>query len=494
MKEVVPTQGNRHSIAAEIRRVRECSDTFYSVTQKIPNRRTAQPSLLVGGMLLSVPAGVVLTILTEWVEGISLLQLDRAYCNRALRPAWLEILQSRGCILSSIPRNWVDKTRNSLYQFAVSKNVKVAALFTDGSDPLDLVHRVLLLSNQCITEVRMRSVSERLFPFISNVANCCTNIKILRLDSCELAQGFPMLLRRNPHLEKLTLRDCKDTRGQPLETFDCPNLSYLCVHGEKMVNNGWLSTILQGVRANLLSIELRTMYSKITEEVIHIISDTCPNLQRIVFGAQQIPGPAIVTLTEKCRHVRVLDIANTMFPPRGLQQILQNLLSINSIRFYFCGPITDDDIILLGRLHGGSLENISVEHYACAFSEDSLCTFLKHCKRLHTVRLNIAAEWEYSVKTIASLAHLPLTTLVLDAHLSREVKRGIMKYCPHVTVLGLRGENDGGAIVPIVRACKKLKKLYTVGLNAHWQQEMMAVNRHLAIENNYLFPPLVYLE
>ena len=137
-----------------------------------------------------------------------------------------------------------------------------------------------------------------------------------------------------------------------------------------------------------------------------------------------------------------------------------------------------------------------MEHYACSFSEDRLCTLLKHCKRLHTVRLNVAAEWEYSVKTIASLAHLPLTTLVLDAHLSREVKRGIMKYCPHVTVLGLRGENDGGAIVLIMRACKKLKKLHTVGLNAHWQQEMMAVNmhRHLAIEHNYLFPPLVYLE
>ena len=462
------------------------------MSQKIS--KSEQPSLLLGGMLLSVPAGVVLTILTEWIEGISLLQLDRAYCNKALRPAWLEILQSRGCVLSSIPRNWVDKNRNSLYQFAVSKNVKVSALFTDGSDPLDLVHRVLLLSNHSITEVRLKSVFEGLLPFITYVANCCSNIKVLRLDSCELDEGFQMLLRRNPHLEKLTVRDCKDTSGHPLETLYCPNLSSLCVQGEKMVNNGWLSTILQGVRAKLLTIDLKTMDSKITEEVIDIISNTCPNLQRIVFGAQQIPGPAIVALTEKCRQICVLDISNTMFPLRGLQQIFQNLLSLCSIRFYFCGPITDDDIILLGRLHGDSLESISVEHYACSFAEDSLCTFLMHCKRLHTVQLNIAAEWEYSVKTIASLAHLPLTTLVLDAHLSREVKRGIMKYCPHVTVLGLRGENDGGAIVPIVRACKKLKKLYTVGLNAHWQQEMKAVNRNLAIENNYLFPPLVYLD
>jgi len=249
-----------------------------------------------------------------------------------------------------------------------------------------------------------------------------------------------------------------------------------------------------GGGTNLRVIELRreTMHSEITEEVINTISDTCPHLMRIVFEAQLVSAPALVSLTEKCRHIRVLDIAYTTFPPQGLQQILRNLHSLRTIRFYYSGVITDEDILLLSELHGDTLECVSVEHYGRAFTEASLCTFLKRCKRLHTLRLPGSEKWEISIQTIASLAHLPLTTLVLDAHLSREVKRGIVKYCHHVTVLGLRGENDGGAIVPIVRACKNLKMLYTIGLNAHWQQEMMAVNRDLVIENHSLFPPLVY--
>jgi len=93
--------------------------------------------------LLSLPGGVVLTILTEWVEGVSLLHLDCALWNKSLRPSWLELLESPGFVLSLIPKNWDDRERDKLYQFAVSRNAKASVLCNGGSGHLDLMHRVL---------------------------------------------------------------------------------------------------------------------------------------------------------------------------------------------------------------------------------------------------------------------------------------------------------------------------------------------------------------
>lgn len=414
-------------------------------------------------LLLSLPSALSACILAVWLPVESVALLDSAYCNATARNMFLLLLQTPGCVLS----NDGMLRSTSFYRYSVRRNIKLSVIQVQTGFELDDIERVLEISGAFTRQVVIADPQTNASLALYLVARCCFYLEEIMLYKCVLDYSFRSILQKNTLLTVLYLADTPGLTSSQLFGVQCPQLRTLCIKSRE-VGGATFRALLCISCWNLRALNISECFVR-SEDVV-AIGELCPRLHTLFVGACRQIGSALVTVSEKCTHIRNLELKDFSFQDGQLNQILTNLHSLQLLGLTCVHNIVDDDLLHLGRMHGNHLVRVSIKE-CVGFTSQGVCGLLKQCVELEELSYQSSLA-PVTVKMLACISYTALHTLYLcsPARLSAssKVRKAICRYGGNLLTLGLccHTAQDSEPIVDTIQRCKSLQRAYILGLHS----------------------------
>jgi hypothetical protein len=219
---------------------------------------------------------------------------------------------------------------------------------------------------------------------LGNIAECCPNIEIVHVTSCEeiTDTGFAELLRRCPRLHTVEFSDIKITcegldrlgeGGKALKTL---------ILNDTVIFDAGLAKLAEAC-VNLEHLDL-TSNIIITDAALASLSEACVNLKHLILtSCSSITDEGLATLARSSLRLQILRLDSTAITEAGLIRIGDGFKDLKEL-FLRSVRLTDSG---LGKIATAcpNLEHVAL--YGVQLTDGGVTRLVERCSRLRIVEL-----------------------------------------------------------------------------------------------------------
>ena len=231
----------------------------------------------------------------------------------------------------------------------------------------------------------------------------------------------------------------------------------------------------------LVSLKASNKYGNISNDVIQLLANNCPQLQYLGISWTHIRDDSMKLFAMNCTQLIALDASNSLITDATIMAIAENCRQLQSLNVSKTrGRITDDSIKLVAT-SCLALRSLNVSATQGAISDVSIQAVAMNCRHLRSLNVGytLAKVTDASIKLIA--VNCPeLRSLGLDftyGRITDESIKLVAANCPQLQMLevnNMYGEVTDESIKDIAEKCPKLQFL-DVGNNERITDKSIAV-------------------
>jgi hypothetical protein len=330
------------------------------VSSEVRKRKKLLTSCDMEILKVFLPTEILHQIFASYLSAKDMCIFDTAICNKAKRPAFLMIIQSKR--LDSLRLVW---NRKKILTWLNLKGLKISHLSCNGFSEEEA--KIIARFGTSLESLHLRvpsfkdskSISQQSFLQVvgscigltslnlerfrlSNaavlaIAECCSAIKILKFcTNTDIKDASMLKLAEScPELKSLTIL-------QPLSTDPCRKPSSFL--------DPTLILRLVNTYARLTSLNLSD--NKLTDAIVRTITQSCTGL--LLFNISHNSGITDVSLfsvAENCKQLQTLDIScNKKFTDASLFFLAEGCVQLRSLDISECSSLSSECILRVGGL------------------------------------------------------------------------------------------------------------------------------------------------
>ena len=170
---------------------------------RLENERASSHMCKILAKLFSSPVNVTYSILGTWLVLKSIVAMDSAFCNQLIRKHFIYLLSTK----ELIHRNPVTLQGAKMLQWLNSKLLKAAnILFETETERSPFLVQYIESFGNSVRSVHFRDKCNEV-DVMCLIACYCKNITILRCTNVTLSLPFHAILRNNPNIQEIWVRD-----------------------------------------------------------------------------------------------------------------------------------------------------------------------------------------------------------------------------------------------------------------------------------------------
>ena len=273
-------------------------------------------------------------IISEWLDLHSVMSLDIACCNKALRPMFLD------AVAAELRWPWVSEMAlsNRELTWLTSRKCSVKDIMCRDGISRSVVRRFVrgcrgLLS---LDLTDCSSVNDMLLGYVGKY---CEDLVTIRLDGCSRITDSGILsIAGNRNLEVVSLYNCFNISHEAINRMIqlCPHLYIIDLSLIPSVNDSTIFALVQ-VCSDLENILIAE--TNITDASIHMIEMHCPALTVLnVSFNDKITYQAISSLLVKCTHLNMLVLENCSNISEEMAREIQDKYPYLDLFYWNGGP------------------------------------------------------------------------------------------------------------------------------------------------------------
>ena len=388
------------------------------------------------------------SILSFWLDLVTVCRLDSAVCNKSTRVTFQNLLQRIECVglLSALNNEqlaWMNKRSISSTEFCMT------------DDTSEEESRQFLQRSGASINVFCQFCTEPNAPSLQLVVQYCHNLlKMCLLAPYQLSECFE-LLRTNRNLIELTLTDnCNGDDTFPVSDLSLPNLRYIRLESTIMSDVDILILLKTAPNLVFLALPYAIGTSVGLVEAIRL----CPKLRFLEPPNQQNIDYTLISIVDSCVYLEHLCLtACTNLTDAGIIAVAENVKGLRSIKFTYATNVTDMclnvlakqqhstlEIFIVGKTYGSwfDLPNVmeAVEEPKLPFSSEALTAFREKCTRLCVFdihwRILIRGE-DNTEEIVCYIANAVNVTKLNLTYVNNSILHAIASYCMELRVLDL---------------------------------------------------------
>lgn len=398
--------------------------------------------------VLDLPDHVVSMLLSAWITIQELSRVDAAMCNTANRKSFLRAIRdhhgaysSESVYLAEHPVHaklafvsWLVKR-----EIAVSKLdfVDVSALSThENRQSVQKVCRFVTF----LTDSRLHLYEANLINWVAVVefgCEVCPNVVAVDFMNSFGPVQYGMIARTWPDLQSITIpmNACEECL-KALFRY-CKQIKHLNASKSKIKADEW-AQLLPSFGASIETFKVPVALDGSDESMRPIVAH-CPKLES--YEGRYLSSLSVQSLVKGCRHLRDLHLSSCEPFAADLAAIAQQLgPRLRKITFY-CGKLTDTDMVSLVQRCPNITELMLLG--AGKFTDATYIAIAQHCPQLKKLRMEAVGIGGVRAMTDASILAIAagcphLSTLILHwVAVSDDALMTLMRACSGLTVLRL---------------------------------------------------------
>ena len=324
-------------------------------------------------LLTSIPPHLATVVICNWLSLATIVQLDSAYCNRKLRPDLLNFLRS----IEFIHSHYTGLEDPSMLMWLVLRQAHVQSVVVDFRRDVLIADDYLKFGGNCVQRMELRNSLAR---DLMVVSMHCKNLRFLVHKNSHFNDSFLLSLRNNSMLLELRLDQIQyHPPWEPKCYLSLPQLRVFSMRNSRCTEK--LLAKLVGSSTHLRVFDAYHT-AGVTSKVLLWIAQRCSLLATLGLGHIHIEDETVSLLCTHCPKILHLDLSyNQLLTDIGMQQVSEQLRSLESINLEGCARLTEQTFVhllqcknSLQRLHIDAPYRSDSSILACSLKQFVNCT------------------------------------------------------------------------------------------------------------------------